>query len=194
MYIAFEGVDTVGKSTQINRIAERFADVLVTREPGGTPLGRKIRSILLDEGDALPRSELLLFLADRAEHTERVIRPNLNRLILSDRSFISGIAYAHVYDNIEIDTLLQLNRFATKNTFPELIVLFRIEEDELHRRMEQKKEDAIETRGIGYMLEVQKTMIELVDLLKIRHIIVDAAEPIEILTEKIYSYIKDCYR
>ncbi len=194
MYIAFEGVDTVGKSTQIERLQERFPEALVTKEPGGTDLGRKIRTILLDEGELAARSEVLLFLADRAEHTERVIRPNLGRLILSDRSFISGIAYAHVHDNIEIDTLLQLNRFAAGNIFPEHIVLFRIEEDELYKRMGQKSSDTIEMRGIDYMLRVQKTMIELVDLLQIDHIVVDAAEPVDAITEKLYRYIKDCYR
>ncbi|WP_457592716.1 dTMP kinase [Hydrogenimonas sp.] len=194
MYIAFEGVDTVGKSTQIERLRERFSDVLVTKEPGGTALGEKIRAILLEEGEALARSEILLFLADRAEHTERIVRPNLHRLILSDRSFISGIAYAHVHDNIEIDTLLQLNRFATGNIFPEHIVLLRLEEETLRKRMGEKSSDAIEMRGIDYMLRVQKSMEELIDLLQIDHIIVDASEPIDTITETLYSYIKDCNR
>ncbi len=192
MYIAFEGVDTVGKSTQIENLAKIFPDALVTKEPGGTELGKKIRIILLEEGNLLARSEILLFLADRAEHTERVVRPNLSRLILSDRSFISGIAYAHIHDNIEIDTLLQLNRFATANLFPEHIVLFHIDEKTLRERMGKKSSDAIEMRGIEYMMQVQKTMEELVDLLNIDHIKIDASEPAESITKKLYSYIKDC--
>ncbi|WP_457598245.1 dTMP kinase [Hydrogenimonas sp.] len=191
MYLAFEGIDTVGKSTQIERLSQRFPDSLVTREPGGTALGKKIRTILLEEGEVLPRSEILLFLADRAEHTERIVRPNLHRLILSDRSFLSGIAYAHVHDGIAVDTLLQLNRFATGGLFPDRIVLFRIDETSLRERMGQKSGDAIETRGIDYMLRVQKTMEELVDLLQIEHILIDATAPVDAITETLYSYIKD---
>ncbi|WP_300363177.1 dTMP kinase [Hydrogenimonas sp.] len=191
MYVVFEGIDTVGKSTQIARLRERFDDCVLTREPGGTALGKKIRTILLDEGNIHPRSEALLFLADRAEHTERIIRPNLERLILSDRSFISGIAYAHVHEKIAVDMLLQLNRFATDGIFPDTVILFRIDRETLSARLGQKSGDAIEKRGIDYMLEVQKTMGELVDLLDIDHLVVDAADPLETITETIYQHIKE---
>ncbi len=191
MYVVFEGIDTVGKSTQIARLRERFDDCVLTREPGGTALGKKIRTILLDEGNIHPRSEALLFLADRAEHTERISRPNRERLIRSDRSFISGIAYAHVHEKIAVDTLLQLNRFATDGIFPDTVILFRIDRETLSARLGQKSGDAIEKRGIDYMLEVQKTMGELVDLLDIDHLVVDAADPLETITETIYQHIKE---
>jgi len=192
MYVLFEGVDTCGKSTQIESLAKLFPGAIVTKEPGGTELGKKIRAILLEEGNLQARSEILLFLADRAEHTERVIRPNLKRLILSDRSFVSGVAYANVHEDIEIDTLLQLNRFATAGLFPERIVLFYIDEKTLRDRMGRKSGDAIEARGIEYMMQVQKRMEELVDLLNIDHIKIDASEPAESITKRLYSYIKDC--
>jgi dTMP kinase len=191
MYVAFEGIDTVGKSTQIERLRKRFDGCVVTREPGGTALGEKIRTILLDEGNIHPRSEALLFLADRAEHTERIVRPNLGRVILSDRSFISGVAYAHVHEKIAVDTLLQLNRFATAGIFPETVILFRINEATLRERLGQKSGDAIEKRGIGYMLRVQETMGELVDLLDIDHLVIDAAAPLDTITETIYQHIKE---
>ncbi|WP_456450802.1 dTMP kinase [Hydrogenimonas sp.] len=191
MYLAFEGIDTVGKSTQIARLAERFDDALVTKEPGGTELGRKVRAILLDEGGLHPRTEMLLFLADRAEHTEKVIRPNLGRLIFSDRSFISGVAYAHVHQKIAIDTLLQLNRYATEGLFPDAVVLFKIDEKALTERLGAKAHDAIEKRGIGYMLRVQRTMEELTDLLGIDTLLVDATRPVEAITETITTFIKE---
>ncbi|WP_456382182.1 dTMP kinase [Hydrogenimonas sp.] len=191
MYVVFEGIDTVGKSTQIARLRERFDDCVLTREPGGTTLGKKIRTILLDEGNIHPRSEALLFLADRAEHTERIIRPNLERLILSDRSFISGIAYAHVHEKIAVDTLLQLNRYATDGIFPDTVILFRIDRETLSARLDRKSGDAIEKRGIDYMLKVQETMGELVDLLDIDHLVVDATDPLETITETIYQHIKE---
>jgi dTMP kinase len=190
MYIAFEGIDTVGKTTQIERLAKHFPDVLVTREPGGTGLGKKIRTILLEEGNISARSELLLFLADRAEHTETLIRPNLDRTIFSDRSFLSGIAYAHIHDGVAVDTLLQLNRFATDNLFPDRIILFTIDERSLRNRLCGKTGDTIEMRGIRYMMKVQKTMKELVDLLGIEHILVDATAPVDTITRQLIDYIK----
>jgi len=189
MYIAFEGIDTVGKSTQIARLAQKFPDAIVTKEPGGTPLGKKIRTILLDEGEVEAKAEILLFLADRAEHTERIIRPNLGRMILSDRSFISGIAYAHVHEGIAIDTLLQLNRFATSNLLPDRIVLFTIDEATLQSRLGAKSHDAIEMRGTSYMMEVQQTMEQIVDALEIDHIKIDATAPMDAITDQLINYI-----
>ena len=191
MYIAFEGIDTVGKSTQIDRLAARFPGCVVTKEPGGTPLGEKLRAIILDEGGLEPRAETLLFLADRAQHSERVIRPNLGKLILSDRSLLSGIAYAHVLQGYAIDTLLQLNRFATGGLFPEAVILFTIDEASLKSRLGEKAHDAIEKRGIGYMMRVQKVLEELCDLLEIDHLAIDATLPIETITDTITPFIKE---
>ena len=191
MYVAFEGIDTVGKSTQIERLHTLYPDALVTKEPGGTPLGRKIRHILLNEGAIHPRTELLLFLADRAEHIEAVIRPNLHRLILSDRSLVSGIAYAHIHQNIPIDRLIELNRFATDRVLPDLLFLFDIDRENLQERLGQKCRDAIESRGIDYMLAVQESMHEIVDALGIECVTLDAAAPIETITQTIHQAIKE---
>ena len=191
MYIAFEGIDTVGKSTQIERLAKIFPDAIVTKEPGGTPLGKKIRKIVLKEGGIRPRSEILLFLADRAEHTESLIRPNLDEMILSDRSFISGIAYAHVHEKIEIEKLLELNRFATDSIFPDRIVLFTIDEITLKSRLDSKTSDVIEDRGINYMMKVQQVMINIVESLGINHIKIDAKLPMDEITQKIINFIRE---
>ena len=94
MYILFEGIDGAGKSTQIARLAAAYPQAIVTKEPGGTKLGENLREILLKENDLDKRAEILLFLADRAEHFGKIIKPNLDKMILSDRSFVSGMAYA----------------------------------------------------------------------------------------------------
>ena len=103
MYVIFEGIDGVGKSTQIARLAATFPQAIVTKEPGGTQLGEAVRSLVLGEdfkwrrgsvnlrevcGEISKRAELLLFLADRAEHYERVIKGSADRLVLSERGFI----------------------------------------------------------------------------------------------------------
>ncbi len=191
VYAAFEGIDTVGKSTQIARVAEGFDDVLVTKEPGGTPLGRKIRTLLLDEGGAHPRAETLLFLADRAEHIEKVVRPNLGRLILSDRSLISGIAYAHVHDGIDMDRLIDLNLFAVGGLLPDVAVYFTIDEATLRARLGEKARDAVERRGIDYMMAVQRTMAAVIERLEIPALHIDAAAPVEKITDTITTFLKE---
>ena len=191
MYIAFEGIDTAGKSTQIARLKAHFPDAILTKEPGGTPLGATIRTMLLDGKDLHPRTEALLFLADRSEHIEKIIRPNLDKTIFSDRSFVSGIAYAHIHQGLSIDTLLTLNRFATEGLFPDKIILLKLDGTTLRKRLGTKSHDAIERRGIDYMLAVQKTMEELLDLLDIDHLVVDATLPVSSITKIITDYLKE---
>ncbi len=147
MYVAIEGIDGVGKTTQINLLKEKLKDsALFTKEPGGTDFGIKAREILLSGGLRSKRAELFLFLADRAEHFEEVIKPNLDRkTIISDRSFLSGIAYATASDSsLDIDFLIELNRFALQNTLPDRVILFKIDEIELVKRLNSREKDKIE--------------------------------------------------
>ena len=91
MYILFEGIDTCGKTTQIELLKGKFDNLLVTKEPGGTNNGIKIRKLILNGKIYSKQAEILLFLADRAEHFEEVIKPNKSKLIVSDRGLISGL-------------------------------------------------------------------------------------------------------
>ena len=150
MYVLFEGIDGVGKSTQIENLARKFKggagensgktagglkfnpkNVVLTREPGGSELGRHLREILLSgKFNLSSRAEALLFLADRAEHFNKVVKPNLDGLVLSDRGFISGIAYALANDeNADINELIALNKFALDERLPDKIVLFLSDEN-----------------------------------------------------------------
>ena len=109
MYLIVEGIDTSGKSTQIELLKKLYPDAITTKEPGGTPIGIKIREMILHEGVNNHKSELFLFLADRAEHYKNIIEPNLDKTIISDRGFISGIAYALAnHEDYKKDFLLQL--------------------------------------------------------------------------------------
>lgn len=191
MYIAIEGIDTAGKSTQIERLDERFKDAIITKEPGGTEIGKAIREIVLHGDIKSPKAEFLLFLADRAEHTERVIKPNAGKLVISDRSVVSGVAYAMVQDNISQTAILHLNRFATGSTYPERLIILRLSEEELTYRLSQKKLDGIEARGVSYLLKIQEALIEAAKLLEIETHIIDASISIETITETITSIIKE---
>ena len=190
MYLAIEGIDTAGKSTQIARLRERFRDAVFTKEPGGTKAGERIRSLLLETGVASERAELLLFLADRSEHVAEIVVPNRNRLIVSDRSAVSGIAYAMVAERFSPDELLRLNRFATGGIFPDAVVILKLDEAELSRRLAMKTPDAIEMRGTDYLLQIQARLEAAAGLLELPTVVIDAALPPERITDAIADLIE----
>ena len=148
MYLLFEGIDTCGKSTQIELIEKAFDNVITTKEPGGTTFGVQAREILLQDSLTSKRAELLLFLADRAEHYAQIIKPNSDKLIISDRGFLSGIGYALANDEFDFQHLIELNKFALEDTFPDLIILFITNMETLKERMGEKRLDGIELRGL----------------------------------------------
>ena len=189
MYIIFEGVDTCGKSTQIELLSKRLKDVIITKEPGGTDFGIKAREILLSNSLSSKRAELLLFLADRAEHYEKIIKPNRDKIILSDRGFLSGIGYALANDDFNFNYLIELNRFALEDTFPDLIIFFKIDMQTLKARTSSKKLDSIEGRGLDYLLVVQDNMISSLEKLNIPYITIDASKDIESIYRRIVSLI-----
>ena len=190
MYILFEGIDTCGKSTQIDLIAEKKTDLIVTHEPGGTPFGKKAREILLADSLASKRAELLLFLADRAEHYEEIIKPNKEKTIISDRGFLSGIGYALANGDFDFDALVSLNKFALEGHFPDKVVLFLTNMKTLEERTSAKTLDGIELRGLDYLINVQNKMKESLEKLDIDYLEVDATDSIENIHQKILSYLE----
>jgi len=190
MYIIFEGIDTCGKSTQIDLIAQKHPEIITTHEPGGTVFGKKARAILLEDSLASKRAELLLFLADRAEHYEEVIEPNKNKVIISDRGFISGIGYALANGDFDFDALVTLNKFALKEHFPDKIILFLTDMKTLKERTSTKNLDGIELRGLEYLLTVQEHMKESIIKLDIPHLFIDATKSIDEIHQSILTYLK----
>ena len=192
MYILFEGIDGAGKSTQIARLAAAFPQAIVTKEPGGTKLGENLREILLKENDLDKRAEILLFLADRAEHFGKIIKPNLDKMILSDRGFVSGMAYALAGGNFSFDELLNLNKFALQGNFPQKIVFFKADESTLRSRLGSRAQmDGIEARGFDYLLRVQDAMEEILQKLDVRYVTIGAAWNEEKITNLIKEFIND---
>ncbi len=127
LLITFEGGDGAGKSTQIEMLKTylegRGRGVLVTREPGGTPVGERIRDILLDpRTEASPMTETLLMAADRAQHVESVIRPALEKgiIVISDRYVDSSMAYQGVGRRLGLEAVRNLNEWATRELWPDL--------------------------------------------------------------------------
>jgi len=191
VYIAIEGIDTAGKSTQIACLSKAYPDAIMTKEPGATAVGTKIRDIVLSGEVQSAKAEFLLFLADRAEHMQEVVVPNLDKLVISDRSVVSGVAYALVQESISETAILHLNRFATDGNYPDILFLLELTPEELKFRLSQKELDGIELRGTEYLLNIQQALIKAAQLLKIELVIIDASNPIEAITEKIINTIKD---
>lgn len=191
MYLAIEGIDTAGKSTQISALKAYYPDAIITKEPGATKLGTQIRSLVLSAKAQSAKAEFLLFLADRAEHLQEVVIPNLKGTIISDRSVISGIAYALVQGKIAIDDIIKLNAFATDGVYPNEVVILKLSEQELRYRLSQKELDGIELRGVSYLLQIQDALIRACELLNINLIVIDASQEINEITTQIIQKLKD---
>ena len=154
LFVAFEGVEGSGKGTQI-RLAQEWLErqgvkVLVTREPGGTPVGEELRKVLLDHatGHIEPKTEALLFAASRAQHVASVIRPALaeGHVVISDRYIDSSLAYQGSARGLGEQDVLTLNVWATQGLFPDLVLLLHLEpEAGLLRSLEEP--DRIELEG-----------------------------------------------
>ncbi len=195
MYIVFEGIDFVGKTTQIEKLKKEFPDFIYTREPGGTQFGKKVRDILLHDDFALHHfSEFLLFLADRSEHYRRVLKPNLEagKVVISDRSIISGMAYAKSNGGVEEETILDMNLMSVEKTLPNLVIFLTISRDELIRRKSQElKRDNIEVRGIDYSLSVQDNISFWLEKLEIETLQIDSSNSVEAIFNTIRKKIEE---
>ena len=190
MYILFEGVDTCGKTTQIELLKKEYPDIIFTKEPGGTKTGEEIRKLILKKGVKSKKAELFLFLADRAEHFKEVIEPNKNKTVISDRGFISGMAYFLAGENFkERDFLLKLNKFALNGYLPQKTVFLKTDEETIQKRLKNKKRDEIEKRGIDYLLKVQSIMQEILKEMKLEYIEIDSKKSIKEINSIIKGYI-----
>ena len=135
MFITFEGMEGSGKSTAMSRIGEWLVqtgrEVVYTREPGGSRIGKALRAILLDarNSDIVPLAELFLYLADRAQHAARVVRPALERgaVVLSDRYADSTVIYQGYGRGLDIAMLHELNALAVDSVWPDLTLLIDID-------------------------------------------------------------------
>lgn len=150
LYVAFEGAEGCGKSTQAALLADALAAVL-TRETGGTDVGRRLRQILhdIDVVDLDDRAELLIVAADRAQHIARVVRPALDagRPVVSDRSVYSALAYQGYGRGLDVDEIRRINDWAMRGTWPALVILLDAPTDVLAARLHGRDLDRFERAG-----------------------------------------------
>lgn len=153
-FITFEGIDGSGKSTQLRMLAghlrQKGVDMVATHEPGGTPLGRRLRAAFLETEEVVaPISELLLFAADRAQHVELLIKPALEhgRVVISDRYADATFAYQGAGRGFDESVVNEVIQLATGGLKPHLTLFFDISVDTAIRRMnEHKGEERVQNR------------------------------------------------
>jgi len=201
MFITFEGPDGSGKSTQAPRLADFLRqagyDVLLTREPGGTPIGEQIRAIISDlkNTDMRTRTEILLFQASRAQHVEQVILPHLGRggLVLCDRYADSTLAYqGYGYQLFDLDTLRSLIRFATVGLQPDLTLLFDLEVEEgLRRRSKGGEWNRLDALDLEFHQRVRKGYLEMAHAEPTRWVLIDAAQSPEQIQGAVQRIVLD---
>lgn len=184
MFITFEGPEGGGKTTALARLEawllERHERVLTTREPGGTPLGERIRPLVVDDEEAVPYASLLLIEAARAQLVATVIRPALERhaVVLCDRFTDSTLAYQGFGDGTSLDDIRVMNRMATGGLTPDLTMLLDIEPiDGLRRRGRAGGINAIDRRDVEYHGRVRDGFLSLASLEPARWIVLDASRP-----------------
>ena len=188
MFITLEGPEGSGKSSQLPDLAEFLRgqgwDVLTTREPGGTPIGDQIRQILmrLDNQELHPRTEILLFLASRAQLVEQVIKPALRdgKLVLSDRFGDSTLAYQGYGHGLNLDTLRTMLDFATDKLKPDLTLLLDVNvEVGLQRKRKEDEWNRLDAYALAFHQRVREGYHELCRQEPERWRVIDAMQPKE---------------
>jgi dTMP kinase len=197
-FIAFEGVEGAGKTTQLDRLRReleaRGHEVVATREPGGTPVGERIRAILLDPvaAELQPRAEALLFAAARAQLVDQVIRPALARGadVVCDRYLDSSLAYQGLARGLGVEHVLELNLLATGGLLPDRTFLLVLPLDEAADRQDAEP-DRIEREGAEFAANVDRAYRELAEIFAQRIVALDGTKEPEDLAETIRGQLRD---
>ncbi len=210
MFITFEGIEGSGKTSQIDPIASFLNDqgvtVVVTREPGATAIGKKIRSILLDpgHGDLSPLGELLLYAADRAQHLAQIVRPALQegKTVLCDRFFDATFAYQGAARGLDMGVVNAINDYVVQGLKPDLTLLFDLSPaiglqrtfDALEKGLRSQKESRFEQEELQFHEQVRQGYLKLAQKEPDRFLTVDAARSRQRVYQQIISGIKDRIR
>jgi len=200
--ISFEGSEGAGKTTQVERIAERFEkhnfEVLVTREPGGTEIGEEIRRLLMHSacGQAMaPETELLLFAASRAQLVREVIRPAVDagKVVLCDRFLDSTTVYQGVGRRIASEPVSMINEFAVGDLMPDMTVVIDLPAEvglERTRHRAREMPDRMEQENIEFYRKVREGYLMLAKALPERFIIADGSKPIDEVEAFIWAQLR----
>jgi dTMP kinase len=195
VFVTFEGLDGSGKSTQAELLAgelrDRGREVVLTREPGGTELGERVREMLLTGGDVSPWAEAALFAAARAELVERVIRPALGRGadVVCDRYVDSSLAYQGIARGLGVERVLELNRPAIGDLLPDRTFLLLVDA-ELAGARSGDEPDRIEREGADFRERVEAAYEQLAGTFADRIVTVDGSLPPEEIAAHVVEQVR----
>jgi len=195
MFITLEGPEGSGKTCQLPPLAEFLIaqgySVLSTREPGGTQIGDQIRQVLLDmkNTEMLPRTEILLFQASRAQHVDQIIRPQLDAggVVICDRFGDSTLAYqGYGYNQFDLEQLRRIISFATGGLIPDLTLLFDVDvEVGLNRRRRGGGWNRMDAYAIAFQQRVRQGYLEMARQEPQRWVVIDASRPLDIVQAQV---------
>lgn len=198
MFISFDGVDGVGKSTQIRLFCQSLekqgSAVVTCRDPGSTSLGEQVRNLVLDEKGLRidRRSEMLLYMAARAQLVDEVIRPSLEsgQIVVSDRFLLANVVYQAHAGGLPVDDVWTVGRVATGNLMPDMTILLDMDVDKALARLE-REHDRMESQGVEYLRKVRDGF--LVEASKAPQTIkvIDASQSIEAIQAEIVRHFVD---
>lgn len=195
LFITFEGADGCGKTTQLMLMAkylkEHGADVLVTREPGAKGLGEKLREILLNyDGEVSSQAEAFLFLADRAQHMDIIIKPAVvtGKIVLCDRHTDSTVAYQGYGRGIDVSRINMLNDIATGGRKPDLTIVFDVDVETSLSRVGKEK-DRMENAGMDFFNRVRNGYLQIAKQEPERVKVIDATQSIEAIHIQVIKFI-----
>ena len=199
LFISFEGIDGVGKSTQLDLLVqflnEQGRTVCRTLEPGGTDLGREIRELLLHrKGEVAPRAEALLFAADRAHHVATVVRPALERgeVVVTDRYLDSSVAYQGSGRDLGFNQVRELSLFAVDGLLPHLTVLLDLDAAKAAARRSKTgaEPDRLERAKIEFFESARQAYLKMADDEPARFLVLDAQQSVESMQAKIRERVQ----
>ncbi|MGC4175431.1 dTMP kinase [Demequina sp.] len=191
-WVVFEGGDGVGKTTQIDLLAawlrSHMPDVVVTREPGGTPLGVELRAAVMHGDHVAPRAEALLYAADRAHHIHAVVRPALERgaVVVQDRYLDSSIVYQGGARGLG-DEVERISMWATEGLLPHLTVVLDMAPtgDRLERDL-----DRVERETAAHAAQIRAGFLALAERAPARYAVVDAARPVDVVAADVRAAVE----
>ncbi|WP_421790518.1 dTMP kinase [Gardnerella sp. DNF01192] len=190
LFISFEGIDGVGKTTQVEALKDHLQslgrEVVVTREPGGTDLGKSLREILLHGTSVSARTEALLFAADRAQHVAQVIRPALSRgaVVITDRYIDSSLAYQAGGRELTMDDVRTLSEWATDSLWPNRTYLLDMQPEDAFKRL-HREQDRMESAGMDFARRTREAFLDLAQESADRYRVLDATFSAKSLSELI---------